>query len=441
MHYVQAAHSAPRGRDVRLVILVAVAGFIFLTLPRVVGWSGNHLHKEDGSIFFADFAQRGWGSLFDVYSGYLHIGARSVVGTCSSAFPLEWLTGCISLSTAAFRVLCFVLVVPVAVAMARSSRWGVLAASAFLFMPVGQHEVLGNVTNMRWFLTAVAVWLVFSNYRSATFAVIGAVVGAVAALTDPLVLVLIPLAAARMVLGRCWGRLPAAGVLAGSVVQVLALDLGSRTGESGLATLLQDPFESLVQLVVRGPVVAVYGMTGTQAIFLGGGLALVVAALVVPMMVWLASWTRARSQPVEAASSVLLLLAGTAALAATLTFAEPTGIALTDWWSVANASRYSAVAGLLLIPSLIMSARVLFDASGWRRAIALVLIATLGLAVVADFRGDPWSTRGPEWSDSVAEARAACLDQESVRMQFTPDGVPMDWSAEVSCSALVAHPE
>lgn len=59
--------------------------------------------------------------------------------------------------------------------------------------------------------------------------------------------------------------------------------------------------------------------------------------------------------------------------------------------------------------------------------------------MAADFRGDPWNTRGPKWAETVSDARAQCqTSTEDQVVPITPQGVPMQWTATVTCKWVSA---
>ena len=75
---------------------------------------------------------------------------------CSSLESPDSHVICTGTDVAGFQALAVMITWPVLSAYAKSWRWGLAAASSFLFIPVGNLEVLGNITNLRWFLVAVS---------------------------------------------------------------------------------------------------------------------------------------------------------------------------------------------------------------------------------------------------------------------------------------------
>lgn len=420
-----------------MIASVLALGVVFLLLPRPTGWVALHVHKEDGTVFLADFLASGWVSVADVYSGYLHVFPRLVAGLNATILPPEWFSIGIAVSMATLRALFALLSWPVFAAYTRSWRWGIVCASVFLFVPAGQHEVLGNITNLRWFGVAITALVLLSYYRSPLLAVSAGVTAALATLSDPLALLLAPLAIWGLLTTRGWGRSVPTMYFIGFVLQLMAIDPGQRTLEES-ASILANPLDGLIQLLVRGVDGGVLGMTLTQGMMFVGGLPLAVVAALVILLSVLGIAAITRTDPASTLAMTLVLVGGVV-FTATLYFADMGLLMLDEWWTPANASRYSTLAGLFLVPATLLLAKAVI-ASGWRwsRPLAATALCVLAVAAIADLRGDPWGTHGPEWPSTVAEARASCGrgGPDPLTVQITPDGVPMSWTVPLTCSWL-----
>lgn len=246
----------------------------FLMLPRPSGWVGFHVHKEDGTIFLSDFLARGWSSLFEVYSGYVHVFPRLVAGVTVTLLPLDYFPVGIGIVMALVRAWFTVLAWPLFTRATGSWRWGLACASTFLFLPVGQQEVLGNITNLRWFGVAVTAMILLSAFRGPGLAVAGGLTAALAVLSDPLALLLAPLAIVRLLRASRWGFVTPGIYLMGSLVQAVLMRPGERAIGSS-ESILSDPIDGMVQTLVRGVDVGVLGLTPTQGLLYVGGVGLV----------------------------------------------------------------------------------------------------------------------------------------------------------------------
>ncbi|WP_138132995.1 hypothetical protein [Pseudarthrobacter sp. NamB4] len=123
------ASRLPRDKSAKIAAFgVILAGTIFLCLPRITGWTLEHVYKEDGLIFLTDFLNDGWGGLLKTHTGYLHVGPRLITGVCAGSLPANMFAGCIGISAAAFRGIVAILALTVFLPYARSWKWALAAA-------------------------------------------------------------------------------------------------------------------------------------------------------------------------------------------------------------------------------------------------------------------------------------------------------------------------
>lgn len=403
---------------------IVVVSTIWLLGPRLSGWQLLHVHKEDGSIFLQQWVSQGWSSLFEPYTGYQHLGARAATAVCASG-PVPWFASCIGVAAGGFRVALAIVAVAVLVPYAHVPRWGLAAGLMFVFVPVGQQEVLGNLTNLRWFFDVGCLLICVGLFRR-RMAAVAALLGFIGAMSDPLVLLLLPLAAWRVVTAPDRKRaLPAVAVATGAVLHWLLLIPSARAAD--FAWFMRDPLEAASQLAVRGLAVTQFGQNGTEVLLHVSVLFACLAALA-PLVVVLMS----RPTRVATALVVLLLVSGLALLAATLLFAPREPLELDPAWQLGNASRYSVGAALLIGSALLVA--VSHARKPWVRwATGTVLVA----AALADMTGDSWNSHGPTWRESVDTELAVCAaGADTVDVELTPTDVPMDWRAELSCEWL-----
>ena len=146
------------------------------------------LFAEDGQVFLTDALQFGSDSLLSTYAGYLHLLPRSISLTCSSLVTPGTYVVCTGIAAALVKAVSAAVAWPVLSAYARSWAWGLAAAASFLFIPVGNLEVLGNITNLRWFLVAGAFFALLGSFRATWLALIAAGFTFAASTSDPLAL-------------------------------------------------------------------------------------------------------------------------------------------------------------------------------------------------------------------------------------------------------------
>ena len=425
----------PQSRRVNLTVaLVAVVGFTYLLLPRSGGWVGDHLHKEDGTIFLTQQLHGGLSPLLTIYSGYTHVGPRLVVAACATATTSHF-PACVATATDGLRVVMMVLAFPLLAAYARTWRWGLAGAALFLFLPAGQWEVLGNVTNLRWFLVPMAVLILLSAYDSVILVVLASLFVVVAALSDPLAAVLLPLAVWRFITVKGISRLPAACFLPASILELSLIHPGQRGQGLGPQELLRYPIDSVEQLLVRGFDASQFGITGTEIIFRVGGLLGALVAVIVPVAMLVVA-IRAGWNPSLRLASVLIII-GSILFLGTIMWNNVSNLGFAHWYDLGNlVNRYSVGVGLLIGPALLLACSTLWDDRRFHRMLAAGSVAVLALACVADFKGDKYSTRGPVWSNTVAAARHTCTTSHArnVTVTITPTGVGTHWTANVPCS-------
>ena len=294
--------------------------------------------------------------------------------------------------------------------------WAPLACGALaLFGGVGQQEVLGNLTNLRWFLVVGATFALLGALRRPGHVLLGVLFVTGAALTDPLAFALAPVALWRLAALSGRQRLVPAAMLLALMLHGALIDTTARSS-SLLDSLRDDPTGLAGTVVVRGPAEAALG----ESVLVLVGYALVLLVLL-PGAPAQTRWLVA-----------LLLAAGTAFLAATVNFADLSTILPSQ--GLANASRYALIPSLTIGPALVLLA----DRAGpgrLARAVSGGLVLVMALGCVADSRGDEWATHGPSWPETLTQARRTCQEEgvTTVTVPLTPQGVPTPWTAVLTC--------
>ena len=339
-------------------LVVVSVGFIVQVVPRPAGWPLAFLFAEDGQVFLTQALNDGIGGLFTTYAGYLHVGPRSMALACSSLASPDSYVICTGTAVAGFKVLAVMIAWPVLSAYAKSWRWGLAAASSFLFIPVGNLEVLGNITNLRWFLVAASFFALLGIFHRAPLALVAAVFAFLAATSDPLAIAWTPIALWRAVRQGGWARLPGLAALLGSVLHAIHLQPGAR-GERGTASdLIANPLDTIAQLLIRGPVATQYGMNGTQEFLRFGVVPTLLTLTLSGVVAWVA-WRHRAHFPEAARLAIALVVVGEVLLLAVLSF-PASYIAFTEIWSPSQPSRYSAFAALFLTPALVLAVSIVW---------------------------------------------------------------------------------
>lgn len=426
----------PVGRTPLVWFLVVVAIGIALQLaPRPAGWPLEYLFAEDGQVFLTEALRDGGSSLLQTYAGYLHFMPRSIALTCSSYVSPAGYVMCTGVAAALVKAVAFAIAWPVLAAYARSWAWGLAAASAFLFIPVGNLEVLGNITNLRWFLVAGALFALLGVFRGWPMALLATVFTFAATMSDPLAFALAPLALWRLIAERGWVRLPSLGALLGTVVHLLHIQPGAR-GERGTALdLVANPLDTAAQLLIRGPVAAQYGMNWTQE-FLRFGVLPTVATLALTAFLIAAAWkTRGLFGEAWGLAVALVIVAGVLLLAV-LSF-PASYIAFSEIWSPSQPSRYSAFAALFLTPAMVLVMSIAWRGGTrlWQKATVVLVGLTLVAAVMSDGRGDPRHSSGSTWAAMLSETRELCSEGVGdIELPNVPDYE--GWRTTIQCEWL-----
>jgi hypothetical protein len=379
--------------------------------------------------------------MLDTYAGYLHVVPRLISNTCVEFGPTSYLW-CTSSFTVVFKIAGFALVFPVLSAYARSWRWGLVAASAFLLLPAGQQEVLGNITNLRWFLVAIAFFAVIGLFTSKKMIVFASVLVLLASLSDPLTFAFVPFAIWRIVsLRRNLMALPSITLLVGVLVHALSLQPGARGERGTIADLLDSPTQTVAQLLVRGPLASQIGMTGTQDLLKAVGVPLAVLLLVIPLAIAFTAWRNRPANSQTFSFSILLVLVGTALLFLTLSF-PASYISLADIWSPSQPARYSVLAGLFITPALILLMSLSWQAvnSSQRarlvsRTLVVVSASLLAVGVLLDSGGDSRHSAGTSYPTLIKQAQEQC-QQTGQDPTFTTTPEYEGWQTTFTCAWL-----
>lgn len=262
---IASARPAPRvGWAIRVAALYCGV-FLLLFARRPDALLNAQFWAEDGVIFFHSALLDGVHSLLVPYSGYVHVIPR-LVAFAALALPFAFQP--LAYDVAALAIAAGVLTLFVS----RAYRYLVhsdLARAAIVIaaasVPFGG-EVIGDITNIQWFLTLGALLLIL--YRPARGSAAGGIARGIAAalcaFSAPLTILWLPLALRVIAVPRDRERTTALIVIAGSLVEVgLSLTLLPSThqpfGVHVLATALAATLTYRVVLpTVLGQVTAIH---------------------------------------------------------------------------------------------------------------------------------------------------------------------------------------
>jgi len=450
-----------RSRYSRSLLALAVSlGWIALVvgiqLSRQAGPPpADTLWAEDGHLFLtaALNVEHPFELLLAPAGKYMHAAPRTIAWL-ASARPLSeaaWLFATVSaISVAALSWFVFVASKPL---LPATGARALLAGMMVLLAPANV-ESLNNAANLHYFLGFAAFWALLSQPQSWAASAAAALVVAVAALSDPITIVMAPLAILPLV--RRWG---ARRFLVGAVFLValalhgsvwLTADRPDRYVDPSTPVPIQQqlerrafapqsydesrPFDlpALYGLRVVGSLWGGNELLGQAWESLGSPVAyggLIAVALLV--------FAGARRRHLEAPWRIGLFLAYSV-----MFFVVPVAIRGTahlephpDGLSLAG-SRYVLIPALLLIAAISVcfeTARGSPRFGGLRSLRVGTAVATL-LVALSDLRDPNLRSLGPTWSTALSEAAERCPSRTAyVEVPITP---PEGFNVLVSCSRV-----
>ena len=418
---------APVSRISGRAILLTLFVLILATAAGIVRQTGagalGTLYAEDGTIFLkgALTHHQGLLALPQPFMGYIHTLPRLLAAVAVS-LPLQWDSGFLSGASALIVAGLALLVFRASAAHLRSRLVRTVLAATLIFLPVGTAEVLDNVANLHWFLIYAAFWVLLWKPEQPWEIAAGAITVLLAGASDPLTVLLAPVAVLRILSVRgvrhhlitaAWGAgllLQAAGIALGHAhrnflpplqpARVIGWYLFDVVGRAIFGTqLLGDPH------TLRGKILAAVAVLG-----LGALAAIAIRAGVL------------RQRP----------LAAVAVLMSVVTFAVPvvlTGI---------STPRYSVVPVLLLVTAVAcaLDRPLPATAAGPLRAAGIAAIALLAVVWTVEFPVHNARSNGVQWPTELARAQLTCgQGSANAEIPIAPPG----WEMEVACPDLVSR--
>jgi hypothetical protein len=388
---------------------------------------------EDGAVFLSQAVSHSLvANLFTPYSGYLHFAPR-LLAQADTLFPLRDAAWLYAVEGSMVATGCALVVFRATRGLIGSRTLRFTLAAAMLCLPLAHYELLANLVNIQWYLTATVLWVLIWRPRTASGRSVACLVAFLAAGSQPLVAIFLPVAVLRVLTTRTWWENAATiAYAAGLSCQAWSLIAHPAPSASALA-YVQAGAPLIAKLFVLRVGLGTLGGTGpTDTLWAHFGiLAAIVATLLVIGAVVLG--LRRAVRPVQV-WAVTAMITG-ALLFAYMTHARYVLIALAPGqdplqWD----SRYSYVPVILMLAALAMAGgNILTRLPPRTRWVTL----TLGLAclVALWIPGFCEGTRaGPTWSVALASADARChRPGEPVAVTIAPP----PWTAQIPCSLLV----
>jgi hypothetical protein len=387
---------------------------------------------EDGSIFLADGLNDSLvGKVVEPYGGYVHVLPR-IVGAIVAALPLE--NAAFSFALASFVTVSLVstFVFFASAQLIESVALRLTLSVLVLLLPAAGSELLGNITNIHFFLLYGCFWaLLWRSESNAALASRGAVTAA-ATLGDPLAAAYLPLALWSAVKRRTRRALVVPVIFTcGLAVQAAAM-LATGSGPQRGTRFDAGDIPTLLSLRVAGSLLVGDRFIDDLWFRFGRWFSYIALAIVVSLLaVAVVRVDRRRKAFVVLCASYAVFLfcfylwgRGSAGM-------RPGSSAAT--WHLAGA-RFTLTPILLLMTALLVLAdgEAKESLGRWVRRFAVVFVAIL---VAANFSLKSERSLGPRWKPKLAEARSQCKrDPAPVRILVAP--APFGFFVSTTCERI-----
>jgi len=327
------------------------------------------------------------------------------------------------------------------------------AGLVVVLLPAAGYETNANVANLHWYLIYALFWVFIAPARTRAEIVLGALITALAVLSDPLTLILAPLLVLRLLEDRSRPALIIPAVYAVTLVVQLALGFFSDPGVRNAGSSWLD-LPGIFGLRVAGSFLVGDLFLDDFWKPIGAPFPAVSALLVLGFLVVL--WLRS-----ERRTKVLVLLAlglSFAYLAIPLMLRGTERYLQRETFNL-NGSRYVLLPILFLFVAFLA---VLDDRSralreDTRRRLQVAFTAGFAALVLTNFNNFAVRTAGPRWDEGLAAARQQCataggqpagapplpgpipgreLPPGDVRIPIAPNIPQQPFAVTVDCSKL-----
>jgi hypothetical protein len=392
------------------VVLVALALWRQAGIPAM-----QTLWAEDGAIFYSQaVTQSFWHTLVTAYNGYDQLVPRLAVQMVHVA-PVGDAAAVVALAGAAGLAFLGCVVFHMARGHIRSPGLRALLVAAMVLLPLATVEMLDNLVNLPWWMFFASFWALLWRPQTRRGQLGAAALCALAAASEPLVGLLLPLAAVRAVaLRRASEQAAGLGLLVGLVFQ--AGIVLSANGEHSF------PAASVAGIAPAfGARVGLGWLTGLRAtdaiVSASRGLAELMGALVFVVVV--ACGLRLGPRATRAFTVAVAVLAPVCFVVPA--WLRGVGPSMQTARSVGYAGRYAAAPMLMVVSTVLVLAGHLSEARSPRRrptapGRALAALGTCCVLLVpawaADFRGANGRADGPTWRSQLALAAGRCRGEK-----------------------------
>ena len=221
--------TVPSARTAVLAAGCLLGGALVVLLRQTGIPAVDTLYAEDGQIFLAQAYERGIpATLLEPWAGYSNLLPRLLTAAVA-VLPVHWAAASMAIGAALLTSALALVAYRALSGVIRSPALRGVAAAAVLLVPVGQEEVFSAVANLHWFLVPVTALVLLWNPASRLDVGLAAAVAFLAAASDPVVALLLPLACLRLFTRVPASRIPSAAFIAGLAVQFVVVATGAGT--------------------------------------------------------------------------------------------------------------------------------------------------------------------------------------------------------------------
>jgi hypothetical protein len=409
-------------------VLLALAAATALHLLRQRGHGAwESIWAEDGSVFVTDAHRDFTGTFFAQNGGYTHLVPRLIAGV-AALFPVDRAAAAVAVGGSVVLALlaAFVYAASSEVLRSRPARLG-LAAAVFL-VPIPGDELYANLLNLHFYMLFACFWALV--WRAGTDGALAARCAVVLAstLSDPLAVLLLPLAVVAPAMRRTRSSLAVSGIfLAGLATQLLLVSAGD-VPERNWGFRLGDLPQTFALRVTGGLLVGDHFLGD---LWLDYGRAFSYTALAVVAVVLGILLLRA-NRP-TAAFALMAISYGGLFFCVQLVGRGTSGIAPHAGSFHLHHARYVLLPFLFLVTALL----ALVDSAPrrvWLRSAAAVWLVAL---IAVNYRIGPNDrSTGPRWQSEVSAARAHCARPDQVARILVAPAPPEVWFARIRCDKL-----
>jgi hypothetical protein len=436
--------SAPLNPGYRRFLALFGLIFLLLVLRRPDAITNPQLWAEDGPVFFlGQITHSGLGAVFVPFAGYLHVIPRLVAAFAalfpSSAAPLIF--NLFALAVAAFCCSLFSLNW---YRYLLQTDWLRVAVCVLMATAIQADELVGTITNVHWFLFPAIILILLQpaevyEGRFPWAGYLSVILAVFSALSEPLVVILLPLSIWGAVRRKGLASIAPAIIMSAAVVQIAVFLLvpfhGTPRPSASLGELVSSCVYGISYHIVLS---SILGVRPTRFIFnhLPHGIGFVVLLVLAAWLMYL--WWRGNTTRRWTVAAISYLTVTSVALAMA-------GRSLAKYFSGSGGMMSWRGERYFLLGASLFAYLVAVSIEKWvperrKGGNAFVLLAVFALGIFWNFRITPfadyrWHAYGP-MVDRWLAAKQSGIPVPSFSIPINP----LPWMIDFTGSPGVEHP-